>query len=369
MKTTNKKIFIIAGEVSGDVLGAKIMQEMPNIDFVGIGGQHMESCGLKSIFPMSDLSVLGIFEVIAHAKVLKTRIKQTIYTIIQEKPDMVLTIDSPGFAKAVVSAVKKSDKLKHTKFYHFVAPQVWAWRPGRAKKYAETFDKLYAFFDFEIPYFTKYGLDTVAVGHPVADNIMGKYRTKKTTGDKIVALMPGSRIMEAKKLLPLFRQFVESAPAGYKFVIPTVETTDKFVRSAVENWRVQPEIISSNARYDLYTKTFVAIAASGTVSVELAMMHIPAIIVYRMNWLTSFIGRILVHVKWVSLVNILLNKSVYPEFLGADATSKNILREFNNIANNANMRQKMIANLRRADVLWRPDSASVGERIAAGLFE
>lgn len=371
----NKKtVFIIAGEVSGDVLGGGIMRAARNVRFVGIGGQNMVAAGLKSVFPMSDLAVMGIVEVLAHARTLKRRINQTVDAILTTKPDLVLTIDSPGFARAVIAKLRRTlagrDLIANgLKFHHVVAPQVWAWRPGRAKKYAETFDKLYAFFDFEIPYFTKYGLDTVAVGHPVADNIMGKYRTKKTTGDKIVALMPGSRIMEAKKLLPLFRQFVESAPAGYKFVIPTVETTDKFVRSAVENWRVQPEIISSNARYDLYTKTFVAIAASGTVSVELAMMHIPAIIVYRMNWLTSFIGRILVHVKWVSLVNILLNKSVYPEFLGADATSKNILREFNNIANNANMRQKMIANLRRADVLWRPDSASVGERIAAGLFE
>ena len=171
----NIKIFIIAGEVSGDVLGAKIMHEMPDVNFVGIGGQNMQSCGFQSIFPMSDLSVMGITEVLAHAKTLTARIKQTTDAIISEKPDVVLTIDSPGFAKSVVKAVRKSGQLKHTKFFHVVAPQVWAWRPRRAKKYAQIFDKLYAFFDFEIPYFTKYGLDTVAVGHPISDGL-DKYK-------------------------------------------------------------------------------------------------------------------------------------------------------------------------------------------------
>ena len=142
----NLKIFIIAGEVSGDVLGAKIMREMPGVNFVGIGGQYMGKAGLKSLFPMSDLSVMGVFEVLAHVRTLNGRIKETISAIIKEKPDIVLTIDSPGFAKSVIKGVRKKGTLTTTKFYHVVAPQVWAWRPGRAKKYAKIFDKLYAFF-------------------------------------------------------------------------------------------------------------------------------------------------------------------------------------------------------------------------------
>ena len=211
-----KKIFIIAGEVSGDVLGAKIMHEMKDVTFVGIGGKNMSECGLKSIFPMGDLSVMGITEVIAHAKTLKQRIKQTIDTIISEKPDIVLTIDSPGFAKAVVSGVKNKNILKKTKFYHVVAPQVWAWGEKRAKKYAKIFDKLYSFFDFEIPYFTKYGLKTVAVGHPIADGL-DKYKSDKNNTDKIITLVPGSRMNEVKKLLPVFKKTVDMlVRCGYK---------------------------------------------------------------------------------------------------------------------------------------------------------
>lgn len=369
----NKKtIFIIAGEVSGDVLGANIMRELPEYNFIGIGGQNMCGAGLQSIFPMSDLAVMGIIEVLSRARTLKHRIRETVQKIIDEKPDLVLTIDSPGFARSVISGLKNSrvgrDLIRDgLRFYHVVAPQVWAWRPGRAKKYAKTFDKLYAFFDFEVPYFTRHGLDTIAVGHPVSDNIMGKYVARNVRGKKIVALMPGSRKTEVKKLMPVFREFVDLVGDKYKFIIPTVETTDALVRAAVADWTIRPEIISAQDRYALYEKTFVAVAASGTVSAELAMVHVPAIIVYRMNWLTTIIGKILVNVKWVSLVNILLNRSVYPELLGSGATAKNILREFNRIADDEHVREEMIAELKSADKLWRPDSESVGARIAADI--
>lgn len=182
-----------------------------------------------------------------------------------------------------------------------------------------------------------------------------------------MALMPGSRKTEIKKLMPVFRKFVELVGDKYKFVIPTVETTDAFVRNAVANWSVQPDIISANNRYNLYEKTFVAVAASGTVSAELAMMGVPAIIVYRMNWLTTMIGKALVHTKWVSLVNVLLQRSVYPELLGASASAKNIFREFNRITTDDKVRNQMIAELKSADKLWRPDDTSVGARIAADI--
>lgn len=370
----NKKtIFIIAGEVSGDVLGANIMRELPGYNFVGVGGRNMCDAGLTSIFPMSDLAVMGITEVLANARTLKRRVNQTVQAILQSKPDLVLTVDSPGFARSVISGVRKSavgrDLIANgLRFYHVVAPQVWAWRPGRAKKYAKTFDKLYAFFDFEVPYFTRHGLETIAVGHPISDNIMGKYTAKNARGKKIVALMPGSRRTEVKKLMPVFREFVMRVGDKYKFVIPTVETTDAMVHDAIADWGVQPEIISSDHRYALYEKTFVAIAASGTVSAELAMVHTPAIIVYRMNWLTTIIGKILVHVKWVSLVNILLNRPVYPELLGSDASAKNILREFNRIAaDDGRVRKNMVADLKLADKLWRLDDKSVGARIAMDI--
>lgn len=362
----NLKIFIIAGEVSGDVLGAKIMHEMPGVDFVGIGGQYMGGAGLKSLFPMSDLSVMGVVEVLMHAHTLTQRIKQTVSAIIKEKPDIVLTIDSPGFAKSVVKAVRKKKVMNNTtKFYHVVAPQVWAWGANRAGKYAKIFDKLYAFFDFEKPYFEKYGLSVVAVGHPIADGL-NKY--KKTVEDeKIITLIPGSRMSEVKKLLPIFHQTIDNLGEDYKFVIPTVETTDEYIRKNIQNWTVKPILVHSNERYKIYANTYIAVAASGTVSAELAMMHIPTIVVYKMNPLTMLLARLLVRVKWVSLVNILMNKTIFPELLGEKANATEITKSVHKLTN-AKERTKIINDLKKADNQWSRSNQNAAKLIANDII-
>lgn len=369
-------VFIIAGEVSGDVLGARIMSQMPDAKFVGIGGENMQALGLESLFPMSDLAVMGAVEVVAHARTLTRRIREAVDAIVRIKPDVVVSIDAPGFVKSVIKQIRKrpdgQELIKNgLKFHHVVAPQVWAWRPGRAKKYAKTFDKLYAFFDFEIPYFTKYGLDTVAVGHPIADGIIGKYKTsKKEPEEKIITLVPGSRMSEVKRLLPIFRDVVDQLHRngflGYKFVIPTVETTVEYVRAQVAKWPVQPELVPSAQRYDVYAKTYVAIVASGTVSAELAMMHIPTIVVYQMNPITTWLVRQMIRIKWVSLVNILLNRGVYPEFLGPGANAANVLDAFGQLTI-PSVREKMIKSLKMADDLWRKPDGVASELIADGI--
>lgn len=363
------KIFIIAGEVSGDVLGAKIMREMSGVDFVGVGGQNMTKAGLKSLFPMSDLSVMGIFEVLGHAKTLTARIKQTINAIINEKPDIVLTIDSPGFAKSVVRGVRKSG-INQPKYYHVVAPQVWAWGAKRAGKYAETFDKLYAFFDFELPYFEKYGLNTVAVGHPIVDGL-DKYKKTKNDNKKIITFVPGSRMSEVKKLLPLFHKTVDVlqllSGQDYEYVIPTVETTDEYIRNDIKSWKHKPKLVKSDNRYDVYANTYIAVVASGTVSAELAIMHIPTIVVYKMNPLTSLLAHILVRVKWVSLVNILMNKTIFPELLGRKAKYQEIVKHIQHLTITKN-RAKMIKELTSADSLWTNNGKNAAKTIADDIL-
>ncbi len=378
MHKNNLKIFVIAGEVSGDVLGGRIMENMPDVQFVGIGGQNMQAQGLKSLFPIADLAVMGVIEVLGRARTLMTRINQTVDAIIAEKPNVVLTIDSPGFAKSVITKLKKSDAgqklIKNgLRFHHVVAPQVWAWRPKRAKKYAKLFDKLYAFFDFELPYFTKYGLDTVAVGHPIADGLIGrKVQTKFKSDKKIITLVPGSRMSEVKRLLPLMRDVADTlfrnGYVGYQFVIPTVETTREYVRTQVEKWRIKPILVDSESRYDVYSQTYIAIVASGTVSAELAMLHIPTIVVYKMNKITSWLIKRFIRVRWVSLVNILLNRSVYPEFLGPDATVDNVLGAVQQLTI-PSVRSKMTKVLTEADDLWCRSVGGAGQQIASYLYQ
>ncbi len=368
------RVFIIAGEVSGDVLGGRVMTALRGAEFVGIGGENMQAAGLKSLFPMSDLAVMGIVEVVAHAKTLTRRIKETVDAIIEQKPDVVLTIDAPGFARSVIKGVRKSaagaELIKNgLRFHHVVAPQVWAWRAGRAKKYARTFDKLYAFFDFEVPYFTKYGLDTVAVGHPISDGVLGR-RAVMGARDKIITLVPGSRMSEVKKLMPVFRdvaqQLIANGYRGYKFVIPTVETTAEYVRQETSKWKVSVELVPSSARYDVYTQSYMAIVASGTVSAELAMLHIPTIVVYKMSPITMWFARRMIKIQWVSLVNILLKETVYPEFLGGAATSANVLDAVQQLTI-PSVRDKMIQKLKTADNLWRRPDGAPAALIAGGV--
>ncbi len=369
-KQKNKKIFVIAGEVSGDVLGAKIMAQMPQIDFVGIGGENMAANGLKSLFPISDLAVMGLVEVVANIRTLSTRINETVAAIIKEKPIIVLSIDSPSFAKQVIKKLKNGGH-KLPKFYHVVAPQVWAWRENRAEKFAKTFDKLYAFFDFEIPYFTKHGLDTIAVGHPIAEGLIDYKSSKKTikTNKKTIALMPGSRMSEVKKLLPIFEQVVNKLDKNkYDFVIPVVETTKSYIESELKMWDNSPALISAKKRYDLYSKTYIAIAASGTVSAELAMMHIPTIVVYKMNKVTTFLLKKLIKVKWASLVNILMNRCIYPELLGENATAENIISEFKRLMK-TDVRKKMISDLSDADKIWVKGKIPASKQIALDILK
>ncbi|MDR1337923.1 MAG: lipid-A-disaccharide synthase [Rickettsiales bacterium] len=387
------KIYIIAGEVSGDVLGAKIMREMPDSDFSGVGGGNMQAQGLNSLFPISDLAVMGLFEVLAHARTLTARIAQTAAAIAESKPDIVLTIDSPGFAKRVIKRVKSKigNQKSEIRFYHVVAPQVWAWGAGRAKKFSKIFDKLYSFFEFERPYFTKYGLDTVAVGHPIADGLAAvgnppspRLRwasrneeptfAKATVGRqergiknrKIITLLPGSRMSEVKKLMPVFHSVVNRmmADGTFEFVIPTTETTDAFIRDKIRGWAVKPRLIPFNERYRILKASYIAIAASGTISAELAIMHIPAVVVYKMNPLTMWLARRVVKIKWVSLVNILLGKTVYPELLGRGATAENIVREVKRLSETP-AREKMIASLASADRMWRCRAGKTASQLIA----
>jgi lipid-A-disaccharide synthase len=360
------KIFIIAGEVSGDVLGAGVMREMPDAEFIGIGGENMKAVGLRTIFPISDLAVMGIFEVLAHARTLTGRISQTARAIAESRPDIVLTIDSPSFAKRVIKKVRgmRTDGAM-PRFYHVVAPQVWAWGARRAKKFAKIFDRLYSFFEFERPYFTRYGLDTIAVGHPIADGLNASKHQPRAGDKKIIALLPGSRMSEVKRLMPVFRSVaIMHAGRGFDFVIPTTETTDAFIRDEIKGWPIRPKLVPFRKRYEILEKTYIAIAASGTISAELAIMRIPAVIVYKMNALTMWFARRLVKIKWVSLVNILLGRTVYPELLGSAATAENIAREVERLSR-PDQRKKMLAELKSADKKWRRGADSSASRLIA----
>lgn len=322
-----KKIVIITGEPSGDLLGARLMQALQRkspeeIIFSGVGGDRMLTAGLVSLFPQKDLSVFGLFELLPKLFKIWKRLNQTVSYIKRERPDLVITIDSPDFVFRVGEKLKGSG----IPIIHYVAPSVWAWRPGRAIKVAGFLTHLLALFPFEPPYFTKEGLPCTFVGHPLVENGIDQADVAAFTdeyniseNDVLLTVLPGSRTSEVTRLLPIFEQTVrnlhEQIPM-LKVMIPTVPHVAHKVREATSNWPI-PVFITENeaVKYAAFKASRAALCASGTVTLECALAELPMVVAYRLSWITVLMYFWLFKTKFFSLANILLGREVVPERL------------------------------------------------------
>ncbi|MDR0744433.1 MAG: lipid-A-disaccharide synthase, partial [Holosporales bacterium] len=315
MKTP--KIYIIAGESSGDFLGAEILKKLKkmNCTISIIGGELMEmQCG-ASLFDISEISVGGITEIIPHIYRIKQLINKAIQDILSKDIDVLLTIDSPDFNFRIAKAVKKHNKK--IRLIHLVAPTVWAWREKRAKKIASIYHQLLTLFDFEPAYFEKYGLKTTFVGHPFAQ-CFHKTSCKK---EELILLLPGSRSQEIKTLLPIFLKAIQNR--AEQIIIPTLPSQQNLVRSIIGERKIL--IVSSEEqKNELFRVAKFAIVASGTATLQLALSHCPMIVCYKLSNITYLILKKLVHLKHISLVNILLNRNAVPELIQNDCTPSNI---------------------------------------------
>lgn len=322
-------IWLIAGEPSGDLIGARLISALRqrtggNVRISGIGGEAMAEEGVDSLFPISDIAVMGLVEIIPRIPTIKRRMRETISCIEAERPDIVVSIDAPGFCYDIWKGLRGSD----IPLVHYVAPTVWAWRPDRAKKFAAELDHLMALLPFEPPHFEKEGLETTFVGHPVLEGGAGRGDGKAfrnshgiAADQKIIAVLPGSRRGEIRKLIPVFREasarVLENDPETV-FVFPTVSYLKDAIREATTNWPGRTVVVATvNDKYNAFAAANAAMAASGTVSLELAMARVPHVIAYRMNRLTVTLVKILhgVHQKYANLLNILLDREVVPEFI------------------------------------------------------
>lgn len=333
---TSLRIYIIAGEPSGDLLGARMMKSLREkhvgpVEFFGIGGLNMEEQGLKSLFPMAELTIMGLTEVLPHIPKILGRIKQTIQDVQNCQPDALITIDAPGFTFRVAK------KLKGQGFplIHYVAPTVWAWKPKRAKKVSKFLDHLLTLLPFEPPYFEKEGLKTSFVGHSVleggADEGQGDEFKKKhgiPSDCPILCLLPGSRKGEVEMLLPTFKEAISQLKQkrpDLRVILPTVATVADRVKELTLSWQVPVLIVENQEeKFDAFAAADVALAASGTVSLELAMSKTPTVIAYRLKPLTYKIAKHLIKVPYASLVNILKKEEIIPEFIQHDCTSEKL---------------------------------------------
>lgn len=340
------KVFMIAGEPSGDRLGAALMEGLktlrPDVEFMGIGGVAMEEQGLTSRFPMSELSVMGIAEVAPKYFHLKRRIRETAEAVVAADPDVLITIDSPDFCLRVARIVKEEEVEGQTfghdiPIVHYVAPSVWAWRPKRAAKMARWVDHVLALLPFEPPYMQAAGMGCDFVGHPVvaepqADDAAAQaFRKAHGIGDApLLLVLPGSRRGEVSRLAERFGEVIAHAKRekpDLQVVLPMAQGVEDMVREVTAKWSVAPILIPAAQQDDkraAFKAADVALAASGTVSLELAAAHTPMVIAYDMNWLSRFlIGRML-QIDTVTLVNLVSETRAIPEFLGKDCTPDRI---------------------------------------------
>lgn len=323
-------IFLVAGEPSGDLIGARLMGALKEltggeVDFAGIGGERMAEQGLKSLFPMEELSIMGLAEILPRARHLLRRIAETADTAQRLSPDVMVTIDAPGFSFRV------GRRLPDRRFplIHYVAPTVWAWRPGRARKIAKFLDHLLVLLPFEPPYFEREGLPATFVGHPIIETAAGtgdgvRFRAQHgiAADARLLCVLPGSRRTEVTKLLPVFGETVRllaDARPGLRVVVPTVAGVEQQVRAAVDQWPGAPVVLRGDqVKHDAFAASDAALAASGTVALELAMARLPSVIAYKVQPLTAWIARRLIKVRYANLVNIILDRPAVPEYLQDD---------------------------------------------------
>ncbi|MGV8987431.1 MAG: lipid-A-disaccharide synthase [Cypionkella sp.] len=317
--------FLIAGEPSGDKLGAALMAGLRSlsaeVSFTGIGGPLMQAQGLTSLFPMEELAVMGIAEVLPKYFHLKRRIREAAAAALAANPAALITIDSPDFCLRVAAIVKAAKPDQRT--IHYVAPSVWAWRPGRATKMAKVIDHVLALLPFEPPYMTAAGMTCDFVGHPVVAETLATPAERALLSANprpLILCLPGSRRSEVTRLAPVFGAalgLLRQSHPGMSVILPTLAHIEPLVRDLTKDWPVQPRLILDPAeKRAAFAEADVALAASGTVSLELAANQTPMVIAYDMHPLSWWLMKRAALIDTVTLVNLVSDSRAVPEFLG-----------------------------------------------------
>lgn len=372
-------IYVVACETSGDHLGAKLMEGLRaetggQVEIVGVGGPAMQAAGLRTLFDPAELALIGIFEVLPKAALVLRRVRETVADIVARNPDVLVTIDSWGFTGRIH---ERLSRMGHpTKRVRYVAPQVWAWRAGRAKQLARWIQHLLTLFPFEPPLFTKVGLPATWVGHPVlesgADRGEGaRFRAQHNIAAEtpLLAVLPGSRASELTALLPVFEATVGKLLAqvpALRLVVPTVPQVAARVRAAVAQWPWPVVVVETEAgKFDAFAASNAALAASGTVTLELAMAGVPHVIGYRVNALTALAMRFLLKTEYVNLVNVLLDRESVPERLQETCRADILAADVLGLLNDS---EKMKADFKAALSQLRPKGAPPSRAAARAVL-
>ena len=373
MPAKGPHIFLIAGEPSGDLLGARLMAALKGrcgtaVRFSGVGGPLMTAEGLESLYPLEEFAVMGLIEVLPHVLRIRKKIMAIVEKVIAEQPNVLVTIDSPAFSLRI----SKRLKGRGPALVHYVAPSVWAWKAWRAREVAAYLDCLLTLLPFEPPYFEAHGLRSVFVGHPAVEAPKGGQAApieQASDQGPLLCLLPGSRRGEITRLLPVFKEAVALLHGrfpGLHCVLPTLPSQVALVRAESRDWPVPLTVVEGDeAKRAAISTARVALAASGTIAVELAVAGLPAVIAYRTNPLTAQIAKRLVKVRFASIPNILLDRQVQPELIQWDCTPEAVVAALTPLLEDSAARAAQLAAYRQVVACLTPeDGRSPSERAA-----
>ena len=364
-----KKIFILTGEPSGDKLASTVISKLKrsnhDIEYLSVGGSHLNSLGIKSIFDLKEITYIGFTSVLLNIFKIKNKINETVDEIIKFNPDILFSVDSPDFTLRVAKRVKKINP--NIKTIHYVAPQVWIWREGRVKKFKNFVDHFLLLFNFEKKYFDKENITNTFVGHPLLEKNTAKTDISNVLkGKKIISLFPGSRFSEINVLLPILIDFIKLMNEKFKEYFFVFHSTDenkdvineKLKSSSLNNTKV---ISDENIKSQILSNSVFAVSKSGTVSLEICNANVPSIIIYKMNFLNFVIIKFLVKIKFANIINIINNREVIPELLQNECNAKEIFNSVVYFLKHPDFAEKQLIDCRKTLDEIRSKTSSTSE--------
>ena len=357
----NNKIFILAGETSGDYIGSCIMrgvkQNNNNTKFLGVGGSFMENEGLSSLYNIKEFNVIGFLNTVVKLKKLRNYVNEIVKFIIKEEPKIVITIDTKGFSLALAKSLKIAFKNSNYKcpLIHFVPPTIWAYGKSRLKKWKNIHDELICLYKIEEDIFKKYDTKCIYLGNPIIEKFLDFEQSKKfkksynnISKKNNILLLPGSRSSEINYVLPEFIKLIKNTNNKFKnvnWIIPVTKSQYSNVLSKVNEIKSYPiEVIILEDNYEILKHSSLAIACSGTVTLELVLFKIPTVAVYKTDFVSALIGRMLVNFKNVILPNFLLKENIVPFLFQEKCNYIQMKNALINFMNNIEIQNKLYEN-------------------------
>ncbi len=354
------KLYLIAGESSGDFIGSSLMKSIQhlssendsNVEFRGVGGPKMQKEGIDSLFPIEYINLMGFFEILPHLLQISKLIDQTVEDILSTNPDILITIDSPGFTYKVAERVRAI--APHIKLVHIVAPSVWVYKPGRAKKYARIYDHLLALLPFEPEYFIVEGLKSTCIGHPVLEQafFQGSPGLREeiniTENAKIIAVTPGSRKGEIRRHMPVISKVFDKLSTTHNIEVIFVQPNENNIQEILKFLSdVKFNYSFSTDRLKAFAISDCALAKSGTNTLEITASGTPQIVGYKLNPVTFFFLKMMIKIRFASLINIIPDREIIPEYIQSEFNVENLVLAISDLISDENGARSQVAEAQK----------------------